>query len=835
MTMTSPSELITGSGGGGGGKFGKGGESPNTLRSSASARFVYLLGQGPLLDIDPADLPKRGKINKTPIQNPDGSYNFENTANQRVQVSFTPGTADQNGLAGFAGRTESEYSVGQVIRKDIGIAVRYAQQREADAIRLRFQLPGLAESSGQSVSGSTVECDITITDATGAILTTTPDGDPGAFRLVIEGKATYQFEISQTFQLSRKPPYRIAIQRITDDSKSDKVRNDLSWASYVMVSLLRLRWPNMAMLGISVNAQLVQSLSEVGIDTYGIQFPLPHNYNPTTRIYSGTFDGRFSNFGWTNNAALVFYGLLTNKRWGAGRNLTDYSITVQTRFLIYAAAKYCDELVDDGKGGLEPRFTFNAYITSRIEAKKLFEDFASSFQAILYQAKGQFSIFQDRPLPSTRIYTPANVIREYDDNGNLTKPPFDYSGVDKNAIHTYIIVKFKDAENFYQDDAEPVFSEDAQRKFGYNPLVVDAFWCTSRAQARRIGQATLETELAQTKTVNFQVSDEGMLAIPGEVVTLVDPLRKSDRRYGRLANATTNTVTLDRTVTLKPGRSYILHCLLGERVKPCDLSLSAAAPFLITGTGFDYTFVGSLVGAARVLGIESSTTLIVNKSPELGIGLAVDVTFRLPNYQMTRTVTTPSGTVKTLTVTPAYPSAPILQSTWVLSDTSIPENDWQILGIAKNDDGNFDMTAVLYDRSKYDRIDSLGRNSGLDRIKQNYPGLPKIDSCVLYTIGTNSFVMAWKPIMVETTVGSGIYRADPNIASYLPQYRVQGGNWVSLPETAALTVDLSLPDGAYEGRVAARDYVGRIGPFVSSTAMASNAIDEMFSLVPVIL
>lgn len=832
--MTYSPSLITGSGGGGG-KGGKGGESPNTLRSAASARFVYLLSQGPLLDIDSADLPKRVYINKTPIQNADGTYNFENDAKQKVLLSFTPGTADQNGLPGFAGRTESEYSVGQIIRKDIGVAVRYAQQREADAIRLRFQVPGLAESDNQNVKGSKIECDITITDSTGAILTTNPDGDPGAFRLIIEGKATYQFEISQTFQLSRKPPYRIAILRLTDDSKSDKVRNDLSWASYVMVSLLRLRWPNMALLGISVNAQLIQSLSEVAIKTKGLLFPLPHNYNSITRVYTGTFDGRFSNFGWTNNAALVFYGLLTNKRWGAGRNLTDYSITVQTRFLIYQAAKYCDELVDDGKGGLEPRFTFNAYITSRVEAKKLFEDFASSFQAILYQAKGQFSIFQDRPIPSTRIYTPANVIREYDDNGNLTKPPFNYSGSDKNAIHTYILVKFKDSENFYIDDAEPVFSEDAIRKFGYNPKVIEAFWCTSRAQARRIGQSTLETELAQTKTVNFQVSDEGLLAIPGEVVTLVDPLRKSDRQYGRLAKATTTTVTLDRNVTLKPGRSYILHCLLGERVKTCDLSQSAAAPFLIQGTGFDYTFVGSLVGAARVLGIESTTTLIVNKDPGLGTGSAVDVTFRLPNYQMTRTVTTPSGTVRTLTVTPAYPSAPILQSTWVLSDTSIPEYDWQILGIAKNDDGNFDMTAVLYDRSKYERIDSLGRNSGIDRIKQNYPGLPKVDSCVLYAVGTGSFVIAWKPMMVETTPGSGIFRADPNISSYLPQYRVVGENWVSLPETAALTVDLNLPDGAYEGRVAARDYLGRIGPFTATSAMASNALDDMFSLIPVIL
>jgi len=240
------------------------------------------------------------------------------------------------------------------------------------------------------------------------------------------------------------------------------------------------------------------------------------------------------------------------------------------------------------------------------------------------------------------------------------------------------------------------------------------------------------------------------------------------------------------------------------------------------------------VGEARVLGIESSTTLVVNKDPGLGAGTAVNVRFRLPNYQMTRTVTTPSGSTKILTVTPPYPSAPIPQSTWVLADTSIPENDWQILGVGQTDEGNYQMNAIAYDRTKYARIDALGRNNGTDKIKQAYPGLPKIQSCVLYTVGANSFIMSWKPAMVETSPGSGIFRADPNIAGYLPQYRASDGNWVTLTETASLTIDLNLPDGAYEARVAARDYIGRTGPFVSTLAVTSNDEDPMFDLIPII-
>ena len=55
--------------------------------------------------------------------------------------------------------------------------------------------------------------------------------------------------------------------------------------------------------------------------------------------------------------------LLTNPRYGLGKFLNeDFDFSQIDKYTMYNLAKYCDELVPDGKGGTEPSFTCNLYI-----------------------------------------------------------------------------------------------------------------------------------------------------------------------------------------------------------------------------------------------------------------------------------------------------------------------------------------------------------------------------------------------------------------------------------------------------------------------------------------
>ena len=40
---------------------------------------------------------------------------------------------------------------------------------------------------------------------------------------------------------------------------------------------------------------------------------------------------------------------------------------------LYVLSQYCDQLVDDGYGGQEPRMTLNAYITEQVSARDILD------------------------------------------------------------------------------------------------------------------------------------------------------------------------------------------------------------------------------------------------------------------------------------------------------------------------------------------------------------------------------------------------------------------------------------------------------------------------------
>ena len=115
-----------------------------------------------------------------------------------------------------------------------------------------------------------------------------------------------------------------------------------------------------------------------------------YNRNTTTGATTSSYqdwDGAFASEKlYTNNPAWVFYDILTNNRYGLGDFLKDTDID---KYALYRISRYCDALVDDGKGGLEPRFTANLYFTKAADAYKVLKDIATVFRSMLYYIDGQ--------------------------------------------------------------------------------------------------------------------------------------------------------------------------------------------------------------------------------------------------------------------------------------------------------------------------------------------------------------------------------------------------------------------------------------------------------------
>lgn len=542
---------IRGAGGGGEEKQHTPVEAPDSLHSVAYARIDDLTSEGPI----------RGLVNglasiyfnETPLANADGSLNFRN-----VQVDWRSGTQTQSPIPGFD-TVENEIAVGLELK----LTQPWTQalnNTAIDGIRVRISTPQLtAGSTNGDVTGSTVDYAVDIST----------DGGPYQTVLTsaITGKTTSKYERSHRFDLPHAlDGWVIRVRRLTADSSSALLANDTYIESFTELVDAKLRYPNSAHCATVIDAAQFQSIPTRSFDCYGFDaVPVPTNYNPETRVYTGIWDGTFKP-AYTNNPAWAFNLLVTHKRFGLG-HLVDQSQV--SKWALYRIAKWCDELVPDGFGGMEPRLTCNLYIQSQEDAYKVLQDMASIFRGVAYWAGGSILASADMPTDPTYVYTPANVL-----GGK-----FEYAGSGKRARHTVALVSWNDMENFCRPKVEYIEDLDGISRYGVNQTEVMAIGCTSRGQARRMGKMILTTERLETDLVTFSVGLDGTLCAPGQVVPVADPLRAGRRMGGRLSSATNVSIVVDRLPDPLPPVGSTLN-VIGSDGLLVARSISAIDPGL---------------------------------------------------------------------------------------------------------------------------------------------------------------------------------------------------------------------------------------------------------------
>ena len=112
-------------------------------------------------------------------------------------------------------------------------------------------------------------------------------------------------------------------------------------------------------------------------------------------------------------------------------------------------------------------------------------------------------------------------------------------------------------------------------KYGVITKNIEAFACTSRGQARRVGRWLIYSEAQETEVCSFTCSLEaGVLVRPGQIIDVADPLKAGLRRGGRIASATNSQITVDGTAgvdtdlpqgtTAELGYTRTIHVLLSD-------------------------------------------------------------------------------------------------------------------------------------------------------------------------------------------------------------------------------------------------------------------------------
>jgi predicted phage tail protein len=581
-------------GAGGGGKGG-GKESPDTLKSRAQSSTVSILSEGEVKGfLDSEDPLKKIFLDDVPIKNALGEYNFEieqittfsnvvttgkgdvptgkanpgtsfsrttyvdNPSPQTTRqtqsinslvVDYRVGTQDQSAMPGFDD-VRVEQAVGTRLTQAAGPTTRVTTSADFDRVRLRVGVAALTVTDDEgNTNGTSVQFRIQIRPEGGSLIVNESQ--------VIQGKSSGPFDYEYEYKLSGSGPWLITLTRETGDSDSIKVQDDLIWRAIVGIYDQAYRYPNTSILGLKVGAENFTAVPKIAVDLLGIKVKIPANYDPYTRTYSGVWNGTFKT-DWTDNPAWIFYDLLTNTRYGCGQFIAESNLD---RYSLFAIAQYCDELVPDGKGGMEPRLTFNGYINDRGEAYDVLNALAASFRGMLYFSEGVIVAVQDKPKPITKVYSPANVYQKTEDDGRVTEPPFLYEGTARKARKTVALVSWNDPQDRYKTKIEYVEDRAGLLRYGYHEKEVRAFGTTSQGQAQRLGRWLLLTDQLETETVTFKLGVEGNFVLPGEIIGIADPSKGGKRYGGRVVEATASTLTIDFPFTFSASSSYELSVM----------------------------------------------------------------------------------------------------------------------------------------------------------------------------------------------------------------------------------------------------------------------------------
>jgi len=608
--------------------------SPNTLVSLSTARILEVLSEGVVAGMHTAALggPFWNSVflDDTPIQDAAGNFQF----NIR-EGDFRYGYPSQDPIAGFP-ISESEYAVGV---KTIYLTpiVRSLSDPNITSVRYTLEIPALYT---QESDGDVIPCSVSY-----------------AFDVQIDGGLWTNFVTERVTGKTMSPYFHSVLVYLTADHSAPATtsiniriirldfndttgdQNDLVWSSYTEVIDGQLSYDDTSVIALTVDAQEFPSLPQRSYLLDGIMVQIPTNYNGRTHGISGDWDGSFY-IQWTNNPAWVLYALITNDRWGVGR---DIDASAVDKWSFYEAQQVNDAPCQDGQGGIEPRWTCNCVINTRQDAWQVLQAVASSMLATLYFANGTIFLVQDKYISDpARIFGPADV-----ENGLFT-----YAGTDVRSRWTAVPVGWNDPGDKYSAAVELVQDATLVAQQGYREAPQQqAFGCTSRSQAIRMGRWFIYTSQFETETVTFQVGLENADLRPGDYIKISDPSRAGSRLAGRLLDDLGgDTVTLDALPYEGDWRGWGIYVTIGSAANPVP---PYSGPTVIS-LGVTETLAGG--------------QLRVNGKPAAGI---------------------PAG------------------STWLMqADGIVVPTPWRVNSIADVSGGKYQVVATEYHNEKFDYVDN---------------------------------------------------------------------------------------------------------------------------------
>ena len=609
-------------------------------------RVLDILSEGPIFGCVNQAAPLNSvMLNDTPVTDANG-----NTSIPGISIAWRNGTADQSPINGF-NAIESTVIVNAKVTHDTPI-IRTVSDPNVTRVRLNLGVDALVQSDEKGNQYNTsVMLMVDVKPSSSSTWSLIKDIHIGP------GKQSGEYLEAHIIKAPDEKPFDIRIRRITADSNSDLLQNDTRWSSYSEIIDDNLSYPHTAVAGAVIDHDQYTDTPTRTYHLRGLIVDVPDNYNTETRTYSGLWLGGFKK-AYTNNPAWLFRYLIKNERFGLARQAGYIDVDDGA---LYVLSQYCDQLVDDGYGGLEPRMTLNAYITEQMSARDLLDNIAGMFRGIALWDGQRLTVMIDAPQDPIATITNANVV-----DGAFTR-----SSLARAECYNAVIVSWTDPGNGWEQSKEYVSDDELIARDGYNETTLEAFGCTSRGQAYRAGKWLIETAKREPSKFTFKMARDAIHFTPGDIIEILDNNRAGARLGGRIVANNGKVITVDKvdseyiaagdTISLLDSDGkFKKHQITG--VNGNNITLSAAPAWIRNGTVFAVSTEAAKPVLCRITSVaetENNSVYTIeaaqhdpNKQAVVDEGAVFEINndtlnhFRVPNIENLKVLNVGSETVQ---------------------------------------------------------------------------------------------------------------------------------------------------------------------------------------------
>ena len=353
-------------------------------------------------------------------------------------------------------------------------------------------------------------------------------------------------EIKEDSQINRY----VKVTRLNVESTSSLMKRKVNLAKITEIIPLKCSYPFSSIVGLKTNSQSFQSIPERTFRCKLKKIKIPSNYFPIQRkrdiryweknkdfkkqekrdllLYQGDWDGNFR-FAWSDNPAWVLYDILTSSRYGLGSDIKEEDIN---KWQLYEIGRFCDSVdeqgyfkgVEDGRGGIEPRFSCNIIFEEETKIFDAINSISSLFRGVIYYSNGALTFRDDRLTSPVAFFN----------NENVREGVFSYSNYKKEEVYNAVEVIYKDKFNDYKTKLEYVEDQADIAKRGVFKKTFTAVGVTSKAMAKRAAYHIMVQTTKENESLSFITGPEALLCSPGDLIIVDDVMKSLASNYGRI-------------------------------------------------------------------------------------------------------------------------------------------------------------------------------------------------------------------------------------------------------------------------------------------------------------